>query len=370
MLEKEKIALRIQQIRSSSKQTPFLWKVLLDWNSIQFAIGLMLILIAALSPLFLKADYYLNILILTILYAYVGLAWNIVGGYAGLLLFGFIPFFGLGAYTTVILLNHYLISPWVGIFIGMIPAVLLALLIAFLTLRYGLKEDYFLLFTMAVMVVLSLVFSKLKIAGGAIGISISFVQSSFERMVFIERAPYLYISLVLLFLGLVVNFLVARSKLGRYLVAIRENEDGAKALGVNISLYKTYALLISAALNALAGGFYMVYTTFIDPLLVFGGPFNFELLIAPIIGGRGTVIGPILGAILNKPMVELVRGYFSISRAGTTLIIYGLFLMVFIIFLPRGVAGLLEPFYRRIRQRTIARLNVAQGTATIQSDTE
>ncbi len=370
MFEKERLLLRMKQMRQASKQMPLFWKVVLNWNNLQFAVGLILIVLTAFSPAVIKSDYYLNIIILTVLYAFVGLAWNIVGGYAGLLLFGFIPFFGLGAYTTVILLNHFLITPWVGILIGMFPAALLALLIAFLTLRYGLKEDYFLLFTMAVMVVLALVFSKLKIAGGAIGISVSFVQDSFERMAFIEKAPYVYISLALLLIGLVVNFLVARSKLGRYLVAIRENEDGAKALGVNVSRYKTFALLISAMLNALAGGFYMIYTTFIEPPLVFGGPFNFELLIAPIIGGRGSVLGPILGAILNKPMVELVRGYFSISRAGTTLMIYGLFLMVFILFLPRGVIGLVERPYRRFRQRILAGMKKAQKSAVNQTDAE
>lgn len=370
MLEKEKLLHQMNRIQQASKRTPLFYRLVLDWNNLQFATGLILILLATLAPIFIKSEYYLNILILTILYAYVGLAWNIVGGYAGLLMFGFIPFFGLGAYTTVIMLNHYLVSPWVGIFIGIVPAVLLGLLIAFLTLRYGLKEDYFLLFTMAVMVVLALVFSKLKITGGAIGISISFVQSSFERMVFIEKVPYLYIALALLLLGLVVNFLIARSRLGRYLVAIRENEDGAKALGVDISRYKTIALLISAALNALAGGFYMVYTTFIEPPLVFGGPFNFELLIAPIIGGRGTILGPILGAILNKPVVELVRGYFSVSRAGTTLIIYGVFLMVFIIFLPRGLIGLLERPYRRLRQRILTNRKTNGAKILNQSEME
>jgi branched-chain amino acid transport system permease protein len=252
----------------------------------------------------------------------------------------------------------------------MIPAVLLALVTSFLTLRYGLKDDYFLFFTSAVMVVMALIFSKIQIAGGAIGISISFVKSSWARMVFIEKEPYLYICLGLLFIGLLVNFLVARSRLGRYLVAIRESEDGAKALGVDVSRYKTYSLVIAAALNALGGGFYMVYTTFIDPPLVFGGTFNFELLIAPIIGGRGTVLGPLLGAILNKPFVELIRGFFSVSRAGTTLMIYGAFLMIFILFLPRGVIGLFEPPYRRFRQRMLKKLTGAGRSAATPSDTE
>lgn len=355
MISQERLLQQKQKERERSSRIPAFWRVFIDWNKFQLALSLILLIVAALAPFYMKSDYYLNIVILTVLYAFVGLAWNIVGGYAGLLLFGFIPFFGLGAYTTVILLNHFYISPWAGIFIGTIPAMLLALLIAFLTLRYGLKEDYFLLFTMAVMVVLALIFSKIKMAGGAVGISISFVRSSLERMVFIEKAPYLYISVGLLLIGIVVNYLVANSKLGKYLIAIRENEDGAKALGVDISKFKTFALLISAALNALAGGFYMVYTTFIDPPLVFGGPFNFELLISPIIGGRGTILGPILGAILNKPMVELVRGYFSVSRAGTTLIIYGLFLMIFIIFLPKGIIGLFVKPYQRARQRVLAK---------------
>ncbi len=370
MLEKEKLALRISRQRQSSKQTPLIWKIILDWNNIQFAVGLILILATLLAPTAIKSDYYLSIVIATILYAYVGLSWNIVGGYAGLLMFGFIPFFGLGAYTTVILLNSFMISPWVGILIGMVPAVLLALLTSFLTLRYGLKDDYFLFFTSAVMVVMALIFSKIEIAGGAVGISISFVKSSLEKMVFIEKEPYLYIALGLLFIGLLVNFLVARSKLGRYMVAIRESEDGAKALGVNVTRYKTYSLVIAAMLNALGGGFYMVYTTFIDPPLVFGSSFNFELLIAPIIGGRGTVLGPILGAILNKPFVELIRGFFSVSRAGTTLMIYGVFLMIFILFLPRGVIGLLEPPYRRFRQKMLAKLKTAQNKVPNPSDTE
>lgn len=334
----------------------WLKRILLDWNNAQFITGLVLVLLAALSPLVIKSPYYMNIIILTALYAYVGLAWNVVGGYAGMMLFGFIPFFGLGAYTTVILLNVYRISPWIGIFIGMIPAVLLGLFIAFLTLRYGLKEDYFILFSMAVMVVLALLFSKFKMAGGAIGINIPYTGPSALKMAFTTKTPYLLLALSLLLLGLVVNYLVARSKLGRYLVAIRESEDGAQALGVNLSLYKTIALVISTAMNGLAGGFYMIYTTFIDPPLVFGGPFNFELLMAPIIGGRGTVIGPVLGAMLNKPMAELVRGYFSAEKAGTTLMIYGGLLMLFILFLPKGVVGLVKEPYMRWRSRVLSGL--------------
>ncbi len=335
------------------KKLNWLTRTFLDWNNAQFICGLLIILLAALSPLVVESPYYLNIIILTALYAYVGLAWNIVGGYAGMMLFGFIPFFGLGAYTTVILLNVFSISPWIGILLGAIPAVLLGLFIAFLTLRYGLKEDYFILFSMAVMVVLALTFSKIKIAGGAIGISIPYTGPSLLKMAFASKTPYLLLSLGLLLLGLSANFLVARSKLGRYLVAIRESEEGAQALGVNISLYKTIALLISTGLNGLAGGFYLVYTTFIDPPLVFGAPFNFELIMAPIIGGRGSVLGPILGAMLNKPMAELVRGYFSAEKAGTTLMIYGGLLMIFILFLPKGVVGLVKEPYMRWRSRVL-----------------
>jgi branched-chain amino acid transport system permease protein len=170
-------------------------------------------------------------------------------------------------------------------------------------------------------------------------------------MIFREKEPYLYIALFLLLAAVIVQYRVYRSKMGKYLFAIREDEMAAAALGVNTARYKATALLLTAAMEGIGGGFYVMYTTLVEPPLVFALGFNVELLTAPLIGGLGTLIGPILGAILNKPVVDLLRGSLAGIRAGTTLIVYGAFLIVFILFLPRGVAGLAHDVYQWFRRR-------------------
>jgi branched-chain amino acid transport system permease protein len=331
------------------------FNLFLDWDKTQLAGSFLLIFLIGLSPLFITSPYYLGIVILTVIYAYIGLAWNIVGGFAGQLLIGHISFFAFGAYTTIALLNHFAISPWIGIPAAMIPAGLLGAFIALLTLRYGLKMDYFALFTLALMVILGIIISRIPFLGGAVGMWIPFRGESFVMMSFVSRVPYLYIALFLLTIGVIIHFLIYRSKIGKYLIAIREDEAAAASLGVNISFYKTTAVVLTAALAGMGGGFYVVYTAFVEPPLVFGLPFNVELLVAPIIGGKGTIIGPILGAILNKPVVELVRGWFAAERAGLTLIIYGSLLMFFVLFLPNGVAGLIYKPYNKLRLRLLGR---------------
>ncbi len=326
-------------------------KWIIDWNNFQFLMGLVIIVLLALSPLVVDRVYYINIIILTVLYAFVAIAWNIVGGYAGLFLIGLVPFYGIGAYTTVMLLRYLDLTPWIGILVSAIPAMALGYIVAFLTMRYGLKMDYFGLFTLAVMTSLALLFSKWELAGSAMGLSVPFVSESAALMTFRDKEPYLYIVLGLLLAGLIINYLIARSKLGKYLVAIREDESAAEALGVNVTKYKILAMVISAGLLGIGGGFYVMFTAFVEPPVIFGLTFNFELLVAPIIGGRGTILGPILGALLNKPIVELVRGWFSVTRAGTNLVFYGMFLIIFVLFLPRGVVGLLEKPFQKFKNK-------------------
>jgi branched-chain amino acid transport system permease protein len=334
------------------------WRgVLLDWDKVQLLLSLLLILLFGLSPLLIHSPYYLGIIILTVIYAYVGLAWNIVGGFAGQLLIGHVTFFGLGAYTTILLFELFRISPWIGIPLSAIPSAFLGLIISFLTLRYGLRLDYFALFTLAIMVILSIVFSQLTWAGGAQGIWVTYRGVSLRYMMFKDKLPYLYIGLALLLMAVIFTYKIYRSKTGKYLVAIREDEAAAAALGVDTARYKTIALLITAAMEGIGGGFYVIYTTLVEPPLVFNLALNVELLTAPLIGGLGTIIGPLLGAILNKPTVEILRGSLQHIRAGSTLIVYGSFLIVFILFLPRGVAGLVQDFYMKLRRSYVARLS-------------
>jgi branched-chain amino acid transport system permease protein len=350
VITSEKLEGQKTALSSPHRFRQMLRDMLLDWDTVQLVVSLCILLLLGLTPLFIDSSYYLGIVILTMIYAYVGLAWNISGGFAGQLLFGYLSFFGLGAYTTLMLNNHLAVSPWVGVPAGAIPAVLLGALISYLTLRYGLRGHYLGLFTLAVMVVLRILFSQWELAGGADGMWIGFTGESVSRMAFRGKTPYLYIALGLLLTCVMIHYLVYRSKFGKYLFAIRQDERAAAALGVNIPLYSTRAVLLSAALIGVGGGFYAVYTTLVDPPLVFGLDLTVEMLTAPLIGGIGTIVGPLLGALVNKPVVEITRGRLSGVRTGSSLIVYGGLLTVFILFLPHGVAGVLRRFHRMFRR--------------------
>jgi branched-chain amino acid transport system permease protein len=328
--------------------------ILLDWDRTQLALSIIILVLIALTPLVIESPYYLGIIILTTLYIFAGISWNIVAGFAGQLLIAHISFFAIGAYGTIVLANNLGVSPWIGIPLGGGMAAILGLIVAFITLRYGLKMDYFALFTIALMVALKTIFTKWRWVGGAVGIWVQLKDASFSTFIFEKKEPYLYIALVLTLVGLIIQYRIYHSKMGKYFMAIREDEDAAAALGVNTAKYKTLALLIGSAMAGVAGGFYVMYVTFVEPKQVFDLGLNVEILMAaPIIGGLGSLSGPVLGGILNKPIVELLRGTLAAERSGTTLIVYGLFLIMAILFMPQGVSGLFHKFYLKLRRRFI-----------------
>ena len=329
-----------------------LTSILLDWDRTQLAFSFIILGLIALSPLVVKSPYYMGIIILTTLYIFAGISWNIVAGFAGQLLIAHISFFAIGAYGTIVLANIYSVSPWIGIPIAGGMAAVLGLIVAFITLRYGLKMDYFALFTIALMVALKAIFNKWRFVGGAVGLWVQLKDAGFSTFIFNEKEPYLYIALALTVVGLLIQYRIYHSKMGKYFMAIREDEDAAAALGVNTAKFKTLALLIGSAMAGVAGGFYVMYVTFVEPLQVFDLGLNVEILMAaPIIGGLGSLSGPVLGGILNKPIVEFIRGNLAAERSGTTLIVYGIFLIMAILFLPQGVTGMFHRLYLKLRRR-------------------
>jgi len=320
-----------------------------SWESTQLTFSFLLVILMAVFPFFTKSPYWLGIVVLSAVYAYIGISWNIVSGLTGQLLIAHIIFIALGGYTTIVLLNTYSVSPWIGLLVGGVVAALAGVVIAFITLRYGLKMDYFALFTIALLVALRTLFLKWDYVGGAVGMWVRLKNPSFIKMVFNDKAPYLYIALLLLVIGIIIQYLIYRSKTGKFFIAIREDEDAAAALGVNTPWYKTLSVVIGAAMAGIGGGFYMMYVTFIDPTGVFNLGMNVEIVMAgPIIGGLGSLLGPILGALVNKPIAELVRGYLSEGTSGISLIVYGSFLVTSIMFMPRGLAGLLHNLYQKL----------------------
>jgi branched-chain amino acid transport system permease protein len=332
----------------------YIWlqDIFFDWDKTQLLVSFVILGLIALSPLVVDSPYYLGIIILTTLYIFTGISWNIVAGFAGQLLIAHISFLAFGAYTTIVLYNTYGVSPWLGIPIGGVVAAFLGVGVAFITLRYGLKMDYFALFTIALMVALRTLFLKWEFVGGAIGMGLSLSNPSWDKMIFSTKEPYLYIALTLTVIGVLIQYRIYRSKMGAYFMAIREDEDAAAALGVNTSRYKMLAVVIGAALAGVGGGFYVMYVTFVEPPQVFDLGLNVEIIMAaPIIGGLGSLAGPVLGGLLNKPFAELIRGLLSAERSGTTLIVYGSFLVIAILFMPRGVTGLLQTAHRKWLRR-------------------
>ncbi len=342
---------------TSSRELPMYNRVVRrlfgSWDQTQLTFSFGLVLLMAISPLIIRSPYYIGVIILASLYAFIGISWNIVAGFTGQLLIAHIIFLGLGGYTTIVLLNNFGISPWFGILMGGVIAAIAGGIVALITLRYGLKLDYFALFTIALLVAMRTLFLKWEFVGGAVGMYLRLETPSVAKMIFASKLPYLYISLILLAAGVIIQYLIYRSKMGKYFIAIREDEAAAAALGVNTTLYKTLAVMIGTALAGVGGGFYVIYVTYIDPTGIYNLGVNAEIVMAsPIIGGLGSLIGPLLGALVNKPIAEIIRANLAEARSGITLIVYGLFLIASIMFMPRGLAGLIHNVYDRLRTPT------------------
>ncbi len=324
-----------------------------SWPEAERAITLLLLVGLALVPLARPAPYLLHVLIAMILYAAVGQAWNLLGGYAGQLSIGHIMYFGVGAYAAGYLWTAFGVSPWVGILIGGALAAFLGLAVSLISLRYGLRLDYYALFTLAVSQILRTIALNTEAVGEAMGIYIPGGSHNPLMMQFETKTPYYFISLGLLAAITFVIYAIHRTKMGAYLAAIRENDAAAEASGVNTVFYRAACTSLSAALTAAAGAVFAVYTTFIDPDLVLGiGP-NFEFLLVAIVGGRGTLFGPILGAVLLRSISETSRVALGAAPAGFHLMVYGAALIAVVLFVPQGLAGVVRAVWANIGRRGV-----------------
>lgn len=281
----------------------------------------------------------LHILILVFYYAFLGSAWNILSGFTGLFSFGHAAFFGVGAYTTALLYTKFAVSPWFGMIVGGCLAALISLCIGFLCFRYGLKSSYFALGMWGFAEIFRALAANLELVGGPRGILVPLNTSSIMSFQYVSKVPYYYIIFCMTIVIVYVSWLITRSRLGYYFVAIRENEQAAQFLGVDSFKYKIVAMAVSAFFTALGGTFYLQYYLYIDPDLGFGVGVSVEMLLRTIIGGAGTVLGPLVGALILTPVSrlasELFRGY-----AGVHLMIYGALVIFVILFLPHGVISL------------------------------
>ena len=322
--------------------------------------GLVFVIVLVL-PLVLDS-YLLSLAILILFWGLLGQGWNIMGGYAGQFSFGHAAFYGLGAYTSTWLLVNAGVNPWIGMLAGGLVAVVFGLFTGFLTFRYGLRGPYFALATFAFAEMLRLIAINWEVVNKSRGIQVplrgtdSLLAFQFET----TKVPYYYIILGMVLLTLALTYWIDHSKLGYYFKAIRENEEAAAALGVNPLRYKLLAMSISAFITAMGGTFYSQYLLFIDPEIVFGPQASVEILLRPIIGGAGTVLGPIVGALLLTPLSEFTRtllreppGFLALLRghAGTDMMVFGALLIVTIILMPSGLVGWVAKHWNRLVKR-------------------
>ncbi|MCA1647961.1 MAG: branched-chain amino acid ABC transporter permease [Chloroflexi bacterium] len=293
-------------------------------------------------------SYFVHLLIMILFWGYLGACWNVLGGYAGLFSFGHALFFGVGGYTSTVLYMQTGLSPWVGMLLGGILAAGLGLFVGFLSFRYGLRGIYFGLVTLAFAEICRLLFLAWPLVGGSVGIYIPLRGDDGVAFQFSSRLSYYYVMVGLVVLVLAFTEWMRRHKLGYYLLAIREEEDAAAAVGINTFRYKQMAMAVSAFLTALGGTFYAQYFQYIDPNLLFGVQVTVELLLRPILGGAGTVLGPLLGSAVLGPLAEISRTSLA-SYQGVYLMVYGVILVVVMVYLPNGIVGLVQSWRHRRR---------------------
>lgn len=289
------------------------------------------------APLFLP-PYFLEILISVMLFGYLGAAWNILGGYAGQFSFGHAAYFGIGAYTSTLLFLRLGVTPWLGMLAGGVLAAAFGLLAGYLSFRYGLRGPYFSLVTLAFAEMLRVVAVNTKAVGSSLGLVIPTREPAAANFVFAGKLPYYYVIFAMAVCAVWITRQLERSKLGYSLQAIRENEDAAEAAGVDALGVKLQAMALSSFLTALGGTFYAQYFAYIDPSITFGPAVSIQGLLQAIVGGAGTVLGPVLGAFVLMPVSELSRAAIR-GRAGVDVMVYGLVLILVISFLPNGLMG-------------------------------
>ena len=319
-------------------------------------LGALMVIMLAL-PLVASDPFVIDIFIRVLLFSFIGVAWNLMGGYAKQLSLGHAAYFGLGAYTSTILQIRFGVSPWIGMPAGGVVAMLASLPIGALCFR--LRGPYFAIATIATAQVLMLLFLKFRdFAWGAEGTTLPNLGNAPLMMQFGAKAAYYYIALALLALGLAITYRIERSRMGFYLVAVGEDEDAAEAIGVDALQIKRNIYLVSAFLTALSGTFYVQYIYFIDPNTAFSFNISVEAALVSIVGGIGTLWGPVVGTVLLEATSALLQSWLG-SSGGIQLTIYSLILIAVILWRPSGLLGAVTDIYKRIVDPDPAPVEVA-----------
>lgn len=303
----------------------------------------------AVAPLLNLSNAAMNFIVFVLIIALAAQGWNLLGGVAGQSSFGHAAFFGTGAYVSALLQLRFGVNAWAALAVGIAMGALVGWIIGVLSFRAGLRGSYFALVTLAFAEVLRILSNAMGFTGGAAGLLLK-LDIGFANLQFSSRAQFLWLALGFVALGLVISQRIAATRFGAQLVAVRENEDAAKALGVDVLKVKLRAIALSGAMTAAAGVLYLQYFLYIDAQIAYGVWISVEALLAAMVGGRGLVLGPIIGAFTLHGLGEATKA-FAGRVPGIDLMVYGGVLVLVVAFAPGGVLGLLGKLRPKSRRK-------------------
>jgi branched-chain amino acid transport system permease protein len=297
-----------------------------------FAVGV------ALLALLLDSGVWLTFMMMALYATLLAQAWNILGGYGGQFSFGHALFFGTGAYVQVLAQLQGGLNAWVALAAAVLAAAAVGAALGAVSFRYGLKGSYFALVTLAFAEVFRILAVTADFTGGGVGLMLP-LQESAAALQFGSRRGFVWLALGLVVAALLVTTWLRHSRFGAWLQAVRDNEDAARAVGVDPLRVKLGAITLSGAFMGAGGAFYVQVFQYIDPGIAFGPASSVEALVAAIVGGMGTLWGPVLGALALHALADATRNLFG-ELPGLNMVIYGAVLVAIVMFLPRGLAGL------------------------------
>ena len=305
------------------------------------------VLLAAALAAFLAApwivnDYLLTVLIIILYFAYAGQAWNIMMGFAGQLSLGHAIYLGLGGYVAAALFTQFGIGPWLGLLAAIPVAAACGAVIGFLAFRFGVAGVYFAILTIAFAEFARIGFDHLSFVNASSGLFLPVKQYAHNDLWRLRGGPtmFYYVILAATVLALLLCHFLLRSRVGYFWLAIREDEEAARAVGIDTFRYKMYAVMVSAAVTSFAGVFYAFFYNNLFPEQVFSISRSIEIILGPIIGGVGTLFGPILGAFVLTGLAETLNSTmtaFGVDLPGATQVFYGICLLLVVVALPNGV---------------------------------
>ena len=287
-------------------------------------------------------DYYLNIIVMTFLWAALSGAWNLMAGYGGLISLGHSALLGIGAYSTAVLYATFGISPWIGLLVGIFLTTSIAVLISWPCFR--LRGAFFSWATLVFPIAMEILANNwTSVTRGSSGIALPF-KPSFGNFIFESRLSYAIAAFLLMMLVFTITKMIHRGKLGLYLIAMRDDQDAAESMGVESTRIKLIVTMISAALTAVGGFFYAQYILFLDPPSVFSINISVQIALFSLIGGLGTPLGPIVGSLLMTPLDGALSAFIG---GGPRLMIYGAVLLVVVLAAPQGIVGTYDSWRKK-----------------------